>query len=202
MPNSTQATPAQAAPVRVSPLLPIDRDAIVNCKGLRLEERPALTAVQVLAFAKQHEATAKAVTKALGIECPTKPGVCNSKDGVQVTWNGPNNWIVICEEDGLLLAKLQKAVGDKAAVVDQSHGRSGLRLSGVHARAVMAKNCALDFHPEFFKAGSSALTSVAHMNALVIQIDDQPSYDLFVARSMARSFAHAIEHGCDEFAKA
>ena len=197
MPNSTQTSL-----VRVSPLLPVDRDAIVNCEGLRLEERPSLTVIQILAFAKQHGAAAKAVTKALGVECPIQPGVCHSKDGVQVTWNGPNNWMVICEEDESLLAKLQKTVGEKAAVVDQSHGRCGLRLSGVHARAVMAKNCALDFHPEFFKAGSSALTSVAHMNALVIQINDQPSYDLFVARSMARSFAHAIEHGCDEFAKA
>ena len=142
------------------------------------------------------------MTKALGVDCPTQPGVCNSKDGIQISWNGPNNWMVICDEDESLFEKLQKAVGKKAAVVDQSHGRCGLRLSGVHARAVMAKNCALDFHPEFFKAGSSALTSVAHMNTLVIQLDDQPSYDLFVARSMARSFAHAIEHGCDEFAKA
>jgi heterotetrameric sarcosine oxidase gamma subunit len=196
VPNSTQASP-----VRVSPLLPINGDAIVNCEGLRLEERSSLTVIQILAFAKKHEATAKAVTKSLGVECPTQPGVCNSKDGVQITWNGPNNWIVICDEDDSLIAKLQKTVGKKAAVVDQSHGRCGLRLSGVHARAVMAKNCALDFHPEFFKAGSSALTTVAHMNALIIQVEDE-SYDLFVARSLARSFAHTIEHGCDEFAKA
>ncbi|MFT5597488.1 MAG: heterotetrameric sarcosine oxidase gamma subunit [Chitinophagales bacterium] len=196
MPNSTPA-----APVRVSPLLPIDGDAIVNCKGLRLEQRPALTAIQVLAFAKQYEATAKVVTKALGVECPTTPGVCNSKNGIQLTWNGPNNWIVVCEQNDSLLAKLQKAVSDLAAIVDQSHGRCGLRLSGVHARTVMAKNCALDFHPEVFKAGNSALTSVAHMNALIIQVDDE-SYDLFVARSLARSFAHAIEHSCAEFAKA
>jgi sarcosine oxidase subunit gamma len=198
VPNSTQAAPS---PIRVSPLLAINRDAIVNCEGLRLEERPTLTVIQILAFAKKHEAAAKAVTKALGVECPIQPGVCNSKDGVQVTWNGPNNWIVICDEDESLIVKLQKAVGKKAAVVDQSHGRCGLRLSGIHARAVMAKNCALDFHPEFFKAGDSALTSIAHMNAMIIQVDDN-SYDLFVARSLARSFAHAIEHSCDEFAKA
>jgi heterotetrameric sarcosine oxidase gamma subunit len=196
VPNSTPA-----AAVRVSPLLSINSDAIVDCKGLRLEQRPFLTAIQVLAFAKQYEGTAKAVTEALGIECPTKPGVCHSKEGIQVTWNGPNNWIVICERDDLLLAKLQNAVGNLAAVVDQSHGRCGLRLSGVHARTVMAKNCALDFHPDFFKAGDSALTSVAHMNALIIQVDDE-SYDLFIARSLARSFAHAIEHSCAEFAKA
>ena len=122
MPNSTPA-----AAVRVSPLLSINSDAIVDCKGLRLEQRPFLTAIQVLAFAKQYEGTAKAVTEALGIECPTKPGVCNSKDSIQVTWTGPNNWIVICEEDDSLLAKLKMAVGKKAAVVDQSHGRCGTR---------------------------------------------------------------------------
>jgi heterotetrameric sarcosine oxidase gamma subunit len=196
VPNSTSA-----AALRVSPLLSVDGDTIVDCKGLRLEQRPFLTAIQVLAFAKQYEKTAKALTKALGVKCPTKPGVCNAKDGVLVSWNGPNNWVVICEQDDSLLAKLQEAVGVLAAVVDQSHGRCGLRLSGVHARAVMAKNCALDFHPDFFKAGNSALTSVAHMNALVIQVDDE-SYDLFIARSLARSFAHAIEHSCSEFAKA
>jgi|TARA_B110000971_G_scaffold172789_1_gene177705 heterotetrameric sarcosine oxidase gamma subunit len=196
VPNSTQT-----APVRVSPLLVINREAIVDCQGLRLEQRPTLTAIQVLAFAKQFDGVAKAITKALGVECPTKPGVCNSKDSIQVTWTGPNNWIVICEEDDSLLAKLKMAVGKKAAVVDQSHGRCGIRLSGVHARSVMAKNCALDFHPDFFKAGNSALTSVAHMNALIIQVDDE-SYDLFVARSLARSFVHAIEHSCAEFAKA
>jgi sarcosine oxidase subunit gamma len=187
--------------VRLSPLLSINSDAIVDCKGLRLEQRPFLTAIQVLAFAKQYEGTDKALTKALGVKCPTKPGVCNSTEGIQVTWNGPNSWIVICEQDDLLLAKLQNAVGDLAAVVDQSHGRCGLRLSGVHARAVMAKNCALDFHPKSFKTGDSALTSVAHMNALIIQVDDE-SYDLFIARSFARSFAHAIEQSCAEFAKA
>ncbi|MGK0398938.1 MAG: heterotetrameric sarcosine oxidase gamma subunit [Gammaproteobacteria bacterium] len=201
MPNSTQASP-----VRVSPLLPIDNQsidnqAIVDCKGLRLEQRAALTVIQVLSFAKTYETTAKAITKVLGVKCPTQPGVCNSIDSIQVTWNGPNNWMVISEGDDALLAKLQKAIGQSAAVVDQSHGRCGLRLSGDHARTVMAKNCALDFHPEFFKAGDSALTSVAHMNALIIQVDDE-SYDLFVARSLARSFAHAIEHSCAEFVKA
>jgi sarcosine oxidase subunit gamma len=201
VPNSTQAVP-----VRVSPLLPInnqstDSQAIVDCKGLRLQQRLDLSVIQVLAFAKQYEATANAITKALGVECPTKPGACNFTGGIQVTWNGPNNWMVISEGDDSLLGKLQKAIDELAAVVDQSHGRCGLRLSGVHARTVMAKNCALDFHPEFFKAGDSALTSVAHMNALIIQVDDE-SYDLFVARSLARSFAHAIEHSCAEFAKA
>jgi len=196
VPKSTQALP-----VRVSPLLPADNQAIVDCNGLRLEQRSALTVIQILAYAKKYDTAAKAITKVLGVECPSQPNVCNSIEGIQVTWNGQNNWMIISEVDEGLLTKLQKAIGQSAAVIDQSHGRCCLRLSGVHARTVMAKNCALDFHPNFFKAGDSALTSIAHMNALIIQVDDE-SYDLFVARSLARSFAHAIEHSCSEFAKA
>ena len=193
-------------PVRVSPLLAIDGDAIIDYKNLRLQERKALTAIQVLAYAKQYETAAAAIGKALKIECPATPGVCNSNEHTQIIWNGPNSWMIITSDEesgrksGELLKTLQKAVGDLAAVVDQSHGRCGLRLSGLHASEVMAKNTAIDLHPVAFAAGNCALTSVAHMSALVVQVDDAPTYDLFVARSLARSFVHAIEHSCHEFA--
>ena len=198
-------TQAKEFPVRVSPLLPIDRDAIVDYKNVRLQERKCLNAIQVLAYANKHAETASAISKALGIECPVTPGICSSNEHTQIAWSTPNSWMVIASDDaagrnpGELLETLQRAVGELAAVVDQSHGRCGLRLSGPRAREVMAKNTAIDLHPRVFKPGQCASTSVAHMSALVIQVDDQPTYDLFIARSLARSFAHAIEHSCHEF---
>jgi len=193
-------------PVRVSPLLPVDSEFIVDYADLRLQERKNLTAIQLLAYAGQYETTAAAISKALGIDCPVTPGNFSSDDHTQVIWNGPNSWMIIASDEasgrkpGELLEILKKAVGELAAVVDQSHGRCGLRLSGSHARTVMAKNCAIDLHPGAFKPGNCALTPVAHMSALLVQVDDTPCYDLFVARSLARSFAHAIEHACKEFA--
>jgi heterotetrameric sarcosine oxidase gamma subunit len=192
-------------PVRVSPLLPIDGDYIVDYKNVSLMERKSLTAVQVLSFKDSYEEVALAIGKAVGIECPTTPGICNSNDHTQVLWNGPNTWMIIASDAesgrarGELLEVLQKAVGDLAAVVDQSHGRCGLRLGGARARQVMAKNTAIDLHPLAFAAGQCALTSVAHMNATLVQVDETPTYDLFVARSLARSFAQAIEQACAEF---
>ena len=199
-------TQANALPVRVSPLLAIDAEAIIDYKNLRLQERKSLTVIQVLAYANQYQAAAAAISKALGIECPASPGICNTNKHTQIAWNGPNSWMIIASGEGTkrkpgeLLRSLQKAVGNLGAVVDQSHGRCGLRLSGKHARKVMAKNTSIDLHPLAFAPGQCALTAVAHMSALVIQVDDAPSYDLFVARSLARSFAHAIEHACHEFA--
>ncbi len=193
-------------PVRVSPLLPVDGDYIVDYKNLRLCERKALTAIQVLSFRGKHDKVAAAIGKSLGIECSTRPGASNSRGDTQVSWNGPNSWMIVASDDetgrvpGELLATLQKGVGKLGAIVDQSHGRCGLRLSGSRARQVMAKNTAIDLHPRVFGPGRCAMASVAHMNATIVQIDDAPTYDLFVIRSMARSFAHAIELACLEFA--
>ena len=199
MPDKTE--PLQ----RVSPLLP-HGDALVDYKDLRLVERKALTAIQVLSFKNKHAEAAAAIGQALGIDCSTQPGVSHVDGHTQVSWNGPNSWMIVSSdqeagrEAGELLQSLEQAIGDLAAVVDQSHGRCGLRLSGSRAVDVMAKNTAIDLHPRAFGPGRCALTSVAHMNATIVQVDDAPTYDLFVARSLARSFAHAIEHACAEFA--
>ncbi len=198
-------TPVKELPVRISPLLPIDRDAIISYKNICLHERKCLSAIQVLAYAGHHVEAAVAISKALGIECSVRPGICGSNEHTQVAWNSPNSWMVIANDEesgrkpGELLETLRLAIGDLAAVVDQSHGRCGLRLSGLRAREVMAKNTAIDLHPCAFKPGECASASVAHMSAMVIQVDDTPTYDLFVARSLARSFSHAIEHACHEF---
>ncbi len=202
MPKKQDATPDL---VRKSPLLPKSGDFIVDYKNLRLQERKALSAIQVLSFKGKHQASAKAISTVLGIECSTQPGVCNSDGKTQVAWNGPNSWMIVANDEeagrasGELFKTLQDAIGELAAVIDQSHGRCGLRLSGPRARAVMAKNTAVDLHPRAFGPGRCALTSVAHMNATIVQVDDAPTYDLFVIRSLARSFAHAIEHACHEF---
>ncbi len=192
--------PDSASPVRVSPILNAEKP-LVDCEGLSLINRSNTTSVQVLAFKNQYLDVARALSSVVGVEASTTPGVCHSDGITQVAWNGPNQWMVISEGDATegLLDNIQKAVADKAAVVDQSHGRVGLRLSGEHARTVMQKNCPLDFHPRSFSAGNCALTTVAHIGALVIQVDEAPSYDLFVNRSFARSFADSIAHGCHEF---
>ncbi len=193
-------------PRRASPLAPGGGDHIVDYKNLRLTERKALTAIQVLSFKGKHAAAAQAIGKALGLDCATEPGVCSADEHTQILWNGPNSWIIVCNDDeagrapGELLQVLQDAVGEVGAVVDQSHGRCALRLTGTRARRVMAKNTAIDLHPRAFGPGRCAMTSVAHVNATIVQVDDIPTYDLFVIRSLARSFAHAIEHACLEFA--
>ena len=58
-----------ASPRRVSPLLPGTGEPIVDYPRLRLRERPALSAIQVLCYRGKHEAAAQAIRKAIGIDC-------------------------------------------------------------------------------------------------------------------------------------
>lgn len=192
--------PDTAQLVRVSPLLDA-HEPIVDCDGLKLEPRRNTTSIQVMAFKNQYAGTAQALGAVLGIDCPTVAGVCNTDETTQLVWNGPNQWMVIGEGPaaGSLLGTIRDAVGEKAAVIDQSHGRTGLRLSGRHAREVMQKNCALDLHARNFGPGACALTMVAHIAALLIQVDEAPTYDMFVNRSFARSFARSVAHSCGQF---
>ena len=67
-------------PIRVSPLLAVDGEFIVDYTDLRLQERKSLTAIQVLAYAGQYDTTAAAIGKALGIDCPITPGTFWPRD--------------------------------------------------------------------------------------------------------------------------
>ena len=106
----------QELPLRLSPLLPVTGDYIVDYANVTLAERKALTAIQILTFNGKHEDTAAAIGKALDVECSTEPGICNSDGNTQVCWNGPNSWMIIARDTetgraaGELLQTLQAAV--------------------------------------------------------------------------------------------
>ena len=55
----------QDLPQRVSPLLPSDGEFIIDYKNVRLAERKALTAIQVLAFNGKHPDVAAAIGSAV-----------------------------------------------------------------------------------------------------------------------------------------
>lgn len=109
---------------------------------------------------------------------------------VLVLWAGPELWMVAGAEEGrrVDLAPFAGALAPHAAVVDQDHGRAIVQLSGPRARDVLARLCAVDVHPRSFGPGRVAATRMAHVGALLAQIDDAPTFDIHVMRSFAVSF--------------
>jgi len=138
------------------------------------------------------------LTRLLGVAPPAAPRMARSRDAALI-WAGPSQWLFM-SRDHAQVEKLAVTLAGLAAVADQSDSRAVLRVSGPRIRDVLAKGCLVDLHPRVFTSGDVASTSIAHIGVHLWQVDDAPTYDLAVFRSMAASFwswfsASAAEYG-------
>lgn len=103
-------------------------------------------------------------------------------------WLGPEEWLVVGEpaSRATTLEALERAVGpEDGAAVDLSASRVLVELKGPRTRDVLASCCALDLHPRVFAPGQYAQTLVAKAPVLLGQVDEVPTYWLFVRPSLA-----------------
>lgn len=113
-------------------------------------------------------------------------------------WTAPGQWLASAA-DRHLAARLAVEIGGIAAVSDQSDARAVVRVSGTRARDVLAKGCLIDLHPRAFGPGQVAMTAFGHINVMLRQIDDRPTYEIALFRSMAESFWHWLSASAAEF---
>jgi sarcosine oxidase subunit gamma len=163
--------------------------------GVTIAERRGLSLVQALARRGKDQAAAER----LGLG--PVPGRASPVEAATALWIAPGVWLVVAEGqgDGALYLRLRERLEDLAAVVDQSHGRAVLRLSGRSARDVLAKGCRLDLHPRVFQAGTCAQIAIAQISVLLHQVDDRPTYDLYVAPGYALDFFEWLTASAAEF---
>lgn len=125
-----------------------------------------------------------------------------AKGELAVIGLGPQTWLFQREAGLPLAAELCEALGDAAAVTDQSDGYAILRLTGLHAASVLEKGISIDLHDRVFLPGFVAATSCAHLGIIFWRLEDansHPVYEIAVFRSLARSLWHFIEESAAEF---
>jgi sarcosine oxidase subunit gamma len=124
------------------------------------------------------------------------PGRAATGRGVTALWVQPEGWLITAPrgEEGALGRAVKAACGGAAAVIDQSHGRSVVTLSGPRAAWVLAKLCRIDLHPVAFCAGHVAVTEIAHLSCTLHQTDAVPSYEMIVFSTFLKSFREALDH--------
>jgi len=114
---------------------------------------------------------------------------------------GPGQWLAVSET--VANERLARELGDRlrglASISDQSGGRTVLRMSGPGARAVLAKGLPIDLHPRAFGPGSAATSTISLMGVQIWQVDDAPTYDLAIFRSVSASFWHWLTASAAEF---
>jgi heterotetrameric sarcosine oxidase gamma subunit len=140
-----------------------------------------------------------AARSAFGVELPDLPRCVEGRD-MAFIWSGPDQWLAYRHPapGGGMEAHLAGPFAGFASIVDQSHGRTLLRVTGPRVRDALAKGIAIDLHPREFKTGHAAITAVAHIGVHFWQTDDRPIYDFAVPRGFALSFWHWLEASAAE----
>ena len=151
--------------------------------------------VQLMARRGQAATVTEALRCAFGLELPA-PGRADTAGDVVALWTQPDGWMLMAPRgaEGELAQRVKAACGELGSVVDQTHGRSVVRVAGERAREVLARICRIDLHPRAFARGQVAVTPVAELPCLVFQPDDVPSFDLVVSSSYAGWFLDAVTH--------
>ncbi len=156
-----------------------------------LHETPAAALVQVSTFPGTEGAAAAALAP-LGLAPLPGPGESREAvSGTVVTATGPGRWLAIDLHDGTLPVRLADALrAETASVVDLTHARARLIVSGPRARDALAKGVPLDLSGEARPAGSVATTRFAHVTVQIRVLDDAPAdprFELLVMSSFAGS---------------
>lgn len=148
---------------------------------------------------------AGALREAVGTRFGRAARVDRAGVSVLAVGSGPGEWLVIgppgtAEE---LRADLQQAAattGEFVSVLDLTHGRAMLRLSGRRAAETLGKVCAIDFHDGSTPNGAALRCSVAGLATDVVRDDDaDPSYVVHCERSSGQHLFDALLDAGAEF---
>lgn len=168
--------------------------------GVVVSEVRGVGLATVTAGKGRRGALVDAARYAFGVELPSLPRCVVAPD-IAFVWSGPDQWLAYrhpAPAQGMEAALAERLTG-LAAIVDQSHGRTLLRVAGPRVRDALAKGLAIDLHPREFKTGYAAVTAVAHIAVHLWQTDDGPTYELAVPRGLALSFLHWLEASSAEY---
>jgi methylglutamate dehydrogenase subunit D len=165
--------------------------------GVVIAERRPLTIVQV-AEIPGIPGDRPALEKALGLALPP-PRRAAAANQRAALWVGPGRWFAVEPGSAPLVAALERAAAASFALIDLSHARTVLRLTGPHALDVLAKGCAVDLHSGSIRAGDSFATGVARHAAVLHVVDATPTVDIYVYRSLGQDLFEWLAEAGAEF---
>ena len=137
--------------------------------------------------------------KILGAVLPTKPNTYVQNEKVKIIWLGPDEWIVINDQENEIFIKLKNELGDlEASVTDVSENRTIIRLSGKKIMTLLSKFLVLDIEKNLGNQSSCAQTIFVKVPILLIRNNDNnkiPVIDIFTNKSHANYIYNLIVDG-------
>jgi methylglutamate dehydrogenase subunit D len=172
----------------------------LRAPGVIITERTGVSLCQVLARKGAHIQLAALARETLGFALPSIPRHSGPAP-ISFVWAGPSQWLALGEPPAgqVLYASLTSSLADLASVIDLSHARAIVRVSGPRARDALTKGLLIDLHPNVFGPGDAAITAVSHIGVHFWQVDTIPTYEFTVFRSFAVAFGEWLVEASAEF---
>ena len=168
--------------------------------GVHLSERAGLGLATVATHRGQGEALKQKVREAYGVDLPDR-SIIVQEPTVSFVGIGPGQWLAVSEslKHDALARDLAKQLKGLASVSDQSDGRTVIRIGGPRARNTLAKGLPIDLDPRAFPKDGAATSVISLMGVQLWQVDDAPTYDIAVFRSLSGSFWRWLTASAAEF---
>ncbi|MDX6325543.1 MAG: sarcosine oxidase, subunit gamma [Nocardioidaceae bacterium] len=160
--------PVARSPIQPAPPTEV-RDgwlvSVVRSTGaLRLADRTPLTKVLVRASPEGRVASS--------LDAPFGRAR-HDRHGVLIVRSGPDEWLLLAAPDAraMVTSRIDTTDDDPVFVIDVTHGRALMRLSGTDGHRVLAKVCAIDLSDAVTPNGAAFRSSVADVATDVIRDD-------------------------------
>ncbi|TPK69645.1 sarcosine oxidase subunit gamma [Mesorhizobium sp. B2-4-19] len=173
--------------------------------GVTLTEIRNFDLVQVMARRGRAPAMAKAAKARFGAAAPETPQAVQASDATLI-WSGPDQFFVLSKGGKHGIGALGQAFAQSASLSDQSHARVLISVSGVKARAMLAKLSSIDLHSGVFAVGAAAATSMDHTSVTLWRGNDLADglavFNVLVFATFAESLWHTMLDSAAEYGAA
>ncbi|MBY3598986.1 sarcosine oxidase subunit gamma [Rhizobium bangladeshense] len=113
----------------------------------------------------------KALSLALGLSVPTTPKTSGRAGARSALWIGPDEWLLIDEAGGDLMAACSSA-GALHSATDVSHRNVAVIVSGPGAEATLAAGCPQDLSLSSFPVGAASRTIFGKAEIVLLRTEE------------------------------
>lgn len=194
---------APIARTTIEPTPPVEVVAGWAVSGRRSRARLRITDDTPLAKVQVKAREGGAAADAIGV---AHLAARRDEDDALVVGSGPGEWLLLAppgQADAVAAryAERLERSGDFVTVIDLTHGRALMRLTGPDAPATLAKVCGIDLSDDVTPDGTAFRSSVARVVTDVIRDDRDgtPSYLLHVETSSGQYLFDSLVDAGEEF---
>ena len=177
--------------------------SLKNNKFKDFREKHSFIQIQELPFVKKinlrldpnDKDCVSSCSEILGTMLPTKANTYSTNAiNEKVIWLGPNEWLIVSDDDDAFL-KLLNEIGDlEASVTDVSENRTIIRIRGRYVYVLLSKFLVLDLEKNLSTDSSCAQTLFVKVPVLLVR-SRYDAIDIFANRSHANYIYNLLVDG-------